>query len=184
MSFNILYTQSDLWPSVGQGSSILKNLAGTFVISSVRTTLVPLSSIRSILMHWLVSHDFRLQTVFYLAKERLHMQIFQTYCYSSYKDVLCRVKVKKIIIKNQDASKQFVDSQMDIIIPCCYCVYLQNLSGLWIHVSFQFSNWKKSILSRHLRYSIMVLTLPFKLTFKYMSRPVSLHHLFESEEKK
>ena len=75
-------------------------------------------------MHWLVSHDFRLQTVFYLAKERLHMQIFQTYCYNSCKDVLCRVKVKKIIIKNQDASKQFVDSQMDIIIPCCYCVYL------------------------------------------------------------
>ena len=104
------------------------------------------------------------------------MQIFQTYCHNSCKDVLCRDK-------NQDASKQSIHSQMNIIIPCCYCVYLQNLSGLWIHISFQFSNWKESILSYYLRYSIIVLTLPFKLTFKCMSRPVSFHHLFEREEK-
>lgn len=46
-------------------------------------------------MHWLVSHDFCLQAVFFLVKEGLHMQIFQTYCYNSCKDVLCRVNVKK-----------------------------------------------------------------------------------------
>ena len=106
-------------------------------------------------------------TVFSLARQRLHTQILKTHCHNLCKDMLGKGNVKNNNkIKNQNASKQRFHSQMDTvaIMPGCHCSHSEFLWPLYSCQCSISDNLKRGSLNHHLRCSLMVLALPFKLT--------------------
>lgn len=182
------------------GSLILKSWVRTFVISSVKTTLVPPSSTWSISMHLLGLQALPLRTQFSTSPERGYtLKFLKPTAIICAKMCFAQSTFLKKIVKWK---KESGCTQAEYSLSNGYRYY-HSLLLLFIFIgsllsldSRKFSisgNWKKGTLNHHLRYSIMVLTLPFKLMVLFRGnmwqcmrvyRSVSLHQLFKREEKK